>query len=74
MSIQARLLKVAVQPVFVIVTDDGQVEEAAGQPIEVPGKAWSAFAGHAFGEADLAGIAQAWAEQQASDDGEVVQQ
>ncbi len=44
-----RLLKVIVQPVFVL--DDGEtLIEQAGQPVEVPASEWPTFATGAFAE------------------------
>lgn len=50
-----RLLKVALQPTFVVVDDDG-VEEVQGQSIEVPGKTWTEFAMSAFNTDEMAAL------------------
>lgn len=42
---RAKLLRVEVRPVLVILNDDGDVmEERPGQPIAVPGGRWVSFA------------------------------
>ncbi|MDB5165318.1 MAG: hypothetical protein JWM00_208 [Candidatus Saccharibacteria bacterium] len=62
-KIQARLLKIVVQPIFVM--DDGTtIEEATGQPITVAAKDWQAFTANAFGPDELAEIAKQYAVQQ----------
>jgi hypothetical protein len=50
--IRARLLRVALQPVFVI--DDGEnLREVPGNTVQVPGADWRAFVENAFGDDDL---------------------
>lgn len=59
---RVRLLKVIVQPVFVI--DDGdELEEVPGQPVTVPGKGWREFGTTALGADDLAQIAEQYGAQ-----------
>jgi len=52
-----RLLKVHVQPIFVVVTDDG-VTEVPGEPIVVAGKDWPAFGAASFSPDDLVKLAE----------------
>lgn len=50
-----RLLKVLVQPMFVV--DDGDtLTEQVGKAVEVPGSAWAQWASTAFGPDDLAAL------------------
>lgn len=55
-----RLLKVTVQPVFVLDETDG-IEELVGQPIVIQGKHWQSFAKTAFCEDELKSIAEQYA-------------
>lgn len=60
-NVRARLLKVVVQPVFVI--DDGdQLDEVTGAPVSVTGREWRDFAQTSFSEEDLAQIVRQWEE------------
>lgn len=55
MTTRVRLLKVAVQPVFVL--DDGEhLREKPGAVVEVPGGSWRDFATTSFGASDLAAV------------------
>lgn len=57
---RVRLLKVHVQPVFVI--DDGEsLEELTGQPIMVSAASWRDFGENSFGPEDLEAIAAQYA-------------
>lgn len=57
-----RLLKVVVQPVFVL--DDGDnLTEHVGQRVEVPGSGWQTFAADAFTADELAKLAELIASQ-----------
>jgi hypothetical protein len=59
MTSRLRLLKVHVQPVFVI--DDGEtLTEQPGQPVEVAGGAWRAFAADAFGPEEMELLQAQW--------------
>jgi hypothetical protein len=53
--IRARLLKVMVQPMFVI-DDDELLQEVIGTPVEIPAATWRNFAVSAFDEQDLAAV------------------
>jgi hypothetical protein len=46
------LLRVAVQPTFAYVTDDGIVE-VEGNPLQVPASTWPDFTASAFSPTDL---------------------
>lgn len=48
-----RLLKVVLQPVFVVESDEG-LEERTGQPVMVNGKDWPTVGERFFGEVDMA--------------------
>lgn len=55
----ARLLKVVVQPVFVM--DDGdQLDEVVAEPVTVSGREWRRFAASSFGPDELLAIGQQW--------------
>lgn len=51
MSKRLRLLKVIVQPVFVVDDPDEGLSELIAQPIEVPAPEWPTFATGRFAEA-----------------------
>jgi len=57
---KARLLKVIVQPVFIIDDEDGDVHEVTGEAYPVPGKNWRGFGTEAFGPTDLEAVAVQW--------------
>lgn len=60
---RARLLKVAVQPVFVI--DDGEgLREVEGRTVTVPGSDWRQFGEQAFGDDDLARVLAEYTKEQ----------
>jgi hypothetical protein len=57
MSKTVRLLKVVVQPVFVV--DDGEtLAEQVGQPVEVAAGQWRDFAADAFGPDEMAALTE----------------
>ena len=51
MNRNLKLLKVVVQPVFVLEDEDGDLSELTPVPIVVPAKEWEGFAEGAFAEA-----------------------
>ena len=55
MSGTLRLLKVVVQPIFVVVEDDG-LSEQPGNPVEVPGRSWREWSATALGDEDMAAL------------------
>ena len=51
MSKRLRLLKVIVQPIFIVDDDEQGLSELTAQPIEVPAVEWPTFATGRFAEA-----------------------
>ena len=58
MTRRLRLLKVVVQPVFVIEGPDGELEELRAEPVEVGAREWPTFATGRFEEGTRALRAQ----------------
>ena len=56
----ARLLKVLVQPVFVVTDADGDVHEVVAEQRVVAGKQWREFGANSFDTLDLSAVASEW--------------
>lgn len=54
----AHLLKVNVQPVFVVIDDAGDLHELVAEPVTVTAKDWPTYSNTAFADDDTRAIAQ----------------